>query len=235
MANQDPVKYHLRGALLASIAESARNENLSRRLHAEVKQRLISMSDEELWELAKRTADPPVRPVELVYEDHKREVEKLRATSGEWMGDLLIEQPTTSNKKGPDKILIIVNELTLNSELASIFDKEGFSVACIPDYPEALLELCGFKPDMVILDEDLPGFSGIEACSELHSIFGVPVILLGADSSGQAWARAVEAGADFYLVKPFDCDESLVARVRTILRRYKGRQVDRNKGSSTTT
>ena len=235
MTNQDFVKYHLRGAILASIAESARNENLSRWLRAEVKQRLISMSDEELWELAKRTADPPVRPVELVYEDHKREVEKLRATSGEWMGDLLIEQPTTSNKKGPDKILIIADELTLNSELVSIFDKEGFSVACIPDYPEALLELCGLKPDMVILDEDLPGFSGIEACSELHSIFGVPVILLGADSSGQAWARAVEAGADFYLVKPFDCDESLVAKVRAILRRYRGRQVDRNKGSSTTT
>jgi len=235
MANRDLVKYHLRGAIFASIAESAGNENLSRRLHSEVKLRLISMSDEELWELAKRTADPPVRPVELSFEGHKREAEKYRATASEWMDDLLIQQPLTSNKKGPDKILIIVGELTLNSELASIFSGEGFSVACIPDYPEALFKLCEFKPDMVILDEDLPGFNGIEACSELHRIFGVPVILLGEDPSEQVWARAVEAGADFYLRKPFSCDESLVARVKAILRRYKGRQGDRKKESGRAT
>ena len=231
MESQDSVKHHLREALTASVVESSGNEKLSLRLRAEAKLRLISMSDEELWELAKRTADPPVRPVELAYEEHKRRAEKLRATASKWMDDLLIEQPLISNKKGPDKILIIVGELVLNSDLTSIFDEGGFSVACIPDYPEALLKLCEFKPDMVILDEDLPGFNGIEACSELHSIFGVPVILLGEDPSEQAWARAVEAGADFYLRKPFSCDESLVARVRAILRRYKGRQGDRKKES----
>ena len=118
------------------------------------------------------------------------------------MDDLLIEQPLTSNKKGPDKILIIVGEL------ASIFSEKGFSVACIPDYPETLLKLCEFKPGILILDEALPGWGGIEACAELQNIFGVPVILLGEDSSE----------ADFYLVKPFRCDESLIARVRAILR-----------------
>jgi len=235
MAKRDSVECHLRGVIFASIAESAGNENLSRWLHAKVKLRLISMSDEELWELAKRTADPPVRPVELSFEGHKREVEQLRATASEWMDDLLIERPLISNKKGPDKILIIVGELALNSELTSIFDEKGFSVACIPDYPEALLKLCEFKPDIVILDEDLPGFNGIEACSELHRIFGVPVILLGEDPSEQAWARAVEAGADFYIRKPFSCDESLIARVKAILRRYKGRRGDHKKESDRAT
>ena len=75
MAKRDSVEYHLRGAIFASIAESAGNENLSRRLRAEIKLRLISMSDGELWEPAKRTADPPVRPVELSFEGHKREAE----------------------------------------------------------------------------------------------------------------------------------------------------------------
>lgn len=185
---------------------------------------MISMSDEELWELAKGTAVPPGRQVDLAYQDHKREVEKLTATTSEWMDDLLIEQPMISNKKGQDKILIIVGEFTLNSDLTSIFSEGGFSVACISYYPEALLKLCEFKPDIVILDEALPGWGGIEACAELHSIFSVPVILLGEDSIGETWARAVEAGAEFYLRKPFSCDESLVARVRAILRRYKGRR-----------
>ena len=62
MAKQDFIKYHLREALQASIAESNGDEALSRRLQAEVKLRLIGMSDEELWELAKLTADPPLRP-----------------------------------------------------------------------------------------------------------------------------------------------------------------------------
>ncbi len=79
----------------------------------------------------------------------------------------------------------------------------GFSVASVPDYPEALLKLGEFKPDLVILDEVLPGRDGIEACSELYRIFGIPVILLGKDPSAEIWKRAVEAGADLYLRKPF--------------------------------
>ena len=235
MAEQDIVKYHLREVLRAGISQMGSDAGLSKRLQAEVKLRLIGMSDEELWELAKLTADPPLRPVDLTYEGFKRRVEELRTTASDWMNDLQKARDPAEQEGMPDKILIIVSDLTLSSELASIFDEGGFSVACIPDYPEALLELCEFKPDIVILDEDLPGFNGIEACFELHSIFCVPVILLGEDSSGQAWARAVEAGADFYLVKPSSYDESLVARARAILRRYKGRQGDRKKRSSTAT
>ena len=88
MAKRDFVECHLREALRGAIAEADGDEGLSRRLHAEAKLRLISMSDEELWELAKLTADPLGRPVELAYEDHKRRVEELKATTGEWINDL---------------------------------------------------------------------------------------------------------------------------------------------------
>lgn len=59
MANRDYV-YHLREALQASIAESNGDEALSRRLHAEAKLRLLNMSGEELWELAKQTSCPRI-------------------------------------------------------------------------------------------------------------------------------------------------------------------------------
>jgi len=120
----------------------------------------------------------------------------------------------------PDKILIIVGEPSVSEGLASALAGAGFSVASVPDYPEALLKFDELKPDLVILDEVLPGRDGIEACSELYEIFGVPVILLGKGPNAEMWKRAVDAGADFYLRKPFS-NLVLVARVKAILRRYK--------------
>ncbi|MBA7587458.1 hypothetical protein ES708_29487 [subsurface metagenome] len=62
------------------------------------------------------------------------------------------------------------------------------------------------------------------ACYQLHNIFGIPVVLLGEDSSDEMWRRVMEADADLYLVKPFSYPE-LVARVEAILRRYRRRVV----------
>jgi len=81
------------------------------------------------------------------------------------------------------------------------------------------LKLGEFKLDIIITDEVLPSRDGIGACAQLRSNFGIPIILLGKDSTGKQWAKAVEAGADFYLKKPFGYKE-LVARVKAILRRY---------------
>jgi hypothetical protein len=63
MATNDVVKYHLREALRASLAESEGAPILSRNLHAETKMRLISMSEEDLWELAVVTC-PPDKTIE---------------------------------------------------------------------------------------------------------------------------------------------------------------------------
>ena len=91
VVNRDFVKYHLREALRGAIAEANGDESLSRRLHAETKLRLINMSDEELWELAKQTSSPPERPVELAYKRIKQEIEELKATATKRMNDLVKE------------------------------------------------------------------------------------------------------------------------------------------------
>jgi len=119
-----------------------------------------------------------------------------------------------------DRILIIVGEPTLRRELTSALTKAGFAVADARDYPEALARIDKFKPDLAIVDELLPGGDGIEACSQLHNK-DIAVIVLGKDS--EAWPRAVEAGADFYFsTKP--SHPELVARVKAILRRLKGKK-----------
>lgn len=88
MAKQDFIKYHLREVSRGAAAEVNGDEVLSRRLHAETKLRLISISDEELWELAKATSCPPERPVELVYKGIKQAIEEHRTTASEWTNDV---------------------------------------------------------------------------------------------------------------------------------------------------
>jgi len=88
MTEKNVARYHLLKALQGAVAEAEGNEALSRRLRAEAKLRLIGMSDEELWELAKWTSHPQGRPVDVVYQDHKRTIDELKATAAEWMNDL---------------------------------------------------------------------------------------------------------------------------------------------------
>lgn len=116
-------------------------------------------------------------------------------------------------------ILIIEGEPALRARLTSALTEAGFEVADVPDYPEALAKLDEFSPDMAIVDEVLPGGDGKYACSQLYRSFSIPVILMGKESSGEAWMAAVQAGADFYFTKP--SHRELVARVKAILRRYK--------------
>lgn len=119
----------------------------------------------------------------------------------------------------PDRILIIEDEPSLSKELASALTEAGFVVVNVSNYLEALSKLDELKPDMVIVDEALG--ESMEVCYQLHSTFGIAVILLGKDCGDEIWAKAlVEAGADFYLRKPFSHLE-LAARVKAILRRYK--------------
>ncbi len=112
----------------------------------------------------------------------------------------------------------------MRKKLTSALTEDVFNVADILDYFEVLRKLDEFKPDLIIMDEESPLLDGCDACYQLHQTFGIPIILLGRDSGGEAWARAVQAGADFYLRVPFSCLE-LAARVKAILRRYKKDQL----------
>jgi hypothetical protein len=86
MLTSDVVRYHVREALRAGIAELQGNEELSRTLRVETKKRLISMSEEELWELAIAVC-PPHKTIEQVYMGFKKTIDELKA-SNKWMNNL---------------------------------------------------------------------------------------------------------------------------------------------------
>lgn len=116
-------------------------------------------------------------------------------------------------------ILVIEGEPSLSKELASALDEADFSVAAVPDFPEALRKLADFKPDLVIMDAVLTSGDGMDACYQLRKNLGVPVVLIGSEeASDEVWVKVMEADADLYLAKPLRYWE-LVARVKAILRR----------------
>jgi len=121
----------------------------------------------------------------------------------------------------PTRILVIEKSESLRERLVSLFTQAGFTTADASRYQDAQSAMASFRPDLIIMDATLPDKDGFEACAELRRSLSIPIILVGERGSRQSWPKAVESGADFFLIKPFVCDEALVARVRAILRRYR--------------
>jgi len=134
--------------------------------------------------------------------------------------DLQTRRPLPEKESAPKRVIIIEPDPILSQRLAATLSEAGFSIVLVSFSLDIMPKMDEIDPDMIIVDETLPSIDGMEVCSRLRNIFGVPVILLGRDSSGRQWARAVEAGADLYLRIPFS-NRVLVARVNAILRRYK--------------
>ena len=95
----------------------------------------------------------------------------------------------------------------------------GFRAVTTGDPQEALVLMAQQRPSLVLLDLVLPDCDGVELMGDLLSVARVPVIFLSVYGTDEVVARALEEGADDYIVKPFSPTE-LVARVRAALRRF---------------
>lgn len=117
------------------------------------------------------------------------------------------------------RIVVIEDNRSLAKGIAYRLDDDGHSVDVIHDGDEAALFLAQEGADIVILDINLPGRSGIDILQGMRARGDArPVILLTARSSTQDRVAGLDAGADDYLAKPFAMDE-LAARVRALGRR----------------
>ncbi|MBC1240324.1 response regulator transcription factor [Nostoc sp. 2RC] len=116
-------------------------------------------------------------------------------------------------------ILLIEDEVKLARFIESELNYEGYQVSIAYDGLTALTAVRELHLDLVILDLMLPGLSGLEICHRLRSIANeVPIILLTVKDQASDGIAGLDAGADDYVVKPFNIDE-LLARVRIHLRR----------------
>lgn len=122
------------------------------------------------------------------------------------------------------QILLVDDEVELTDALSRLLKREGYGVDVANDGEAALLAVQrqigqGQLYDLLILDWMLPKLSGIEVCQELRSQSQLtPVLFLTAKDTLDDRVQGLDAGADDYLVKPFELRE-LLARVRALLRR----------------
>jgi two-component system response regulator MprA len=117
-------------------------------------------------------------------------------------------------------ILIVEDEERIAQFLRRALSLEGYQVLVARDGPTGLAAARENPPDLVILDLMLPGMDGMEVCRRLREHGTGPVLMLTARDTVHDRVRGLDAGADDYLVKPFEMEE-LLARVRALLRRVR--------------
>jgi two-component system response regulator VicR len=119
------------------------------------------------------------------------------------------------------KLLIVEDEAGLRSSLQHYFEREGFEVEVAPDGQRALTMLKAAKPDLVILDVQLPYRDGLELCQDVRRRYhhDTDIIMIsGKKIEVLDKVVGLESGADAYMFKPFETRE-LLAQVRALLRR----------------
>jgi two-component system response regulator MprA len=119
-----------------------------------------------------------------------------------------------------DRILIIEDDRRILQFLYRGLTYEGYTVDTAEDGTQGLALARRSPPDLVILDWMLPGIDGLEVCRRLRAASSVPILILTAKDTVSDRVEGLDAGADDYLVKPFDFEE-LLARIRALLRRVK--------------
>jgi two-component system phosphate regulon response regulator PhoB len=132
------------------------------------------------------------------------------------------EHSMSEDGQGSKKtVLVVEDDSDLMILLRYNLEEQGFWVEEAHDGEEALQQVTQTNPDLVVLDWMLPVYSGIEVCRRLrrrHSSRNLPVIMISGRTEDYDSVRALDSGADDFLVKPFPMT-GLLARVRALLRR----------------
>ncbi len=125
--------------------------------------------------------------------------------------------PTTSS---PLRVLVVDDERRLTELLKLELDVEGYDVEVASDGATGLIRAkTSPTPDLIILDWNLPDFSGIDICQRIRAGgLTTPILMLTGHDEITDRVTALDAGVDDYLVKPFSLDE-LMARLRAMHRR----------------
>lgn len=116
------------------------------------------------------------------------------------------------------RVLILTNAENINRQLQVILDEAGFTVFSTFLKPQTIEKNLLWAPDVIILDLAMSDLNGWETCHVIHRVSSVPILILSVVYTPEFVARALDSGADDYLVKPVNIN-ILVARIKTLARR----------------
>jgi len=117
-------------------------------------------------------------------------------------------------------ILVVDDEPQIRRVLRATLSSRGYVIVDAKTGEEGIELVRKEKPDLVLLDVNMPGMGGLEACREIRRGSNAPIIMLTVRNAERDKVAALDAGADDYVVKPFGIEE-LLARVRAALRRHR--------------
>jgi two-component system, OmpR family, KDP operon response regulator KdpE len=121
------------------------------------------------------------------------------------------------------RILVVDDEPQIRRIMRTTLIAEGYEIDDAKTGEEALEKLREYRPDLILLDMNMPGMGGLAACRAIRSDTNIGVIMLTVRNSEADKVAALDAGADDYITKPFSTPE-LLARIRAALRRVPASQ-----------
>ena len=119
-------------------------------------------------------------------------------------------------------ILAIEDDPSIRAALESGLTERGHSVQTAATGISGLEAVLGERPDLVLLDLGLPDVDGLTVITMIRAASAVPIIVITAVDDDPTMVRALDSGADDYVVKPFRLDQ-VTARIRAVMRRTNGR------------
>jgi DNA-binding response OmpR family regulator len=116
-----------------------------------------------------------------------------------------------------NKRILLINGITAYPVITRVLNQEGYRVEAVGDFESGLKRLKRRSYDIIIA-RDSPGAESWQLCEKIRAITTAPLIVINSNATTETCARAIDAGADFFLRKPFGALE-LLARVRCLLQR----------------
>lgn len=168
--------------------------------------------------------------------DRKRTIRNIDSAAGDFNslhsvgvaeeeggGAPTFSQPTSSpdrkdRQQAMDKtILIVDDEAQFRRALRAALRSCGYAIVDVASGEEALENMEAATPDLVLLDMNMPGLTGVETCRAIRAFSGVPILVLSVRSTEKDRSAALQAGANDYLTKPFSLQD-LLLRIQSALR-----------------
>lgn len=115
-------------------------------------------------------------------------------------------------------VLMIDDDQNLVQMVKSILEQAGLSVITAADGQDGLRKMYQGRPDLIILDINMPAMDGWTTCARIREVSNIPIIMLTGQKEPEEIVRGLDLGADDYILKPFETNV-LMARVRANLRR----------------
>src|SRR5258708_33611178 len=128
----------------------------------------------------------------------------------------------------PKRILVVDDEPRITRVLRTSLSSHGYDIRVANDGETALEIMKDWSPDLVITDLAMPNMDGLELCRRVRAKSQIPILVLSVRGEERTKVKALDAGADDYITKPFGIEE-LLARVRANLRRARSEEAEQGR------